>query len=652
MATTGTDTRLDVASVWLLTTTAITLAPHATHLPAWLSALCALLLAWRALNLWQTHANVHRALVALVALAVAFALKAEFGHFLGKDPGVAMLAALLCLKQLEARNARDIRAAVLLGFFLQLGLFFYEQSLPFAATALIGTFSALLTLIALHDPEATPRDHLRTARLLALQAAPFVVVLFVLFPRIPGPLWGLPADAWSSMTGLSDTMSPGSISQLGLSEAIAFRAQFDGSPPPPILRYWRGPVLTDFDGRTWRALRATTDAAPTYTPQGIRYAYRLTLEPHNQTWLLALEFPGDDLPTARHTSDFQLLADAPVRARARFDLSAFPETPVGLEEDEAVLQAARRLPPNSNPRARALARRLGNGAASAAQTLERVLAHLRDLSLTYTLRPPRLGPHSVDEFLFETQRGFCEHFASAFVFLMRAANVPARVVTGYQGGEINPVDGSMVVRQSDAHAWAEVWLPERGWVRVDPTALAAPQRIEAGLAAALPLGEPLPLLMRPALSWLRELRHRWEALSNAWNQSVLGYNADRQRQLLSRIGLPQADWRTLGALLGASAALLTLSLLGWAYLRPRHADPLDRAWASFCDKLARKGMPRLPWEGPIDYAERLATAEPRYAAAVRAIASDYARLRYGRSGDARADALAQLVQRIKEFRIK
>jgi transglutaminase-like putative cysteine protease len=652
MTTTDTARALQVASGWLLLTAVLTLAPHAVHLPGWLSGLCALLLAWRALNLRQTPTGAHRALVAAIAIATAVALRIEFGHFLGKDPGIAMLAVLLCLKQLEVRRARDIRAAVLLGFFLQLGLFLHDQSLPFAALAFTGTFFALLTLVALHDHGAPAREHVRTARLLAIQAAPFVLVLFVLFPRIPGPLWGLPSDAWSGMTGLSDTMTPGSISQLGLSGAIAFRAEFIGAPPPPSQRYWRGPVLTDFDGRSWRPAHAPTSPSPRYAPQGTAYAYRLTLEPHDRPWLLALEFPDGNLPATRHTSDFQLLAETPVRTRMRFDLRSFPDTPVGLDEAATVLDAARRLPPNSNPRALALGRRLADGAASADEILERVLAHLRELGLTYTLRPPLLGTHTVDGFLFETRRGFCEHFSSAFVVLMRAAGVPARVVTGYQGGEINPVDGSLVVRQSDAHAWAEVWLPQRGWVRVDPTALAAPERIEGGLAAALPQGEPLPLLMRPAWSWLRGLRHQWEALSNAWNQSVLGYNTERQRQLLSRIGVRHADWKALGMLLGASAGTLTLLLLVWVYARQHHADPLDRAWATFCRKLARKGMGRLPWEGPMDYAERLAKADPQHAATVREIAASYARLRYGRDGACPPDALGQLVKRIKDFHIK
>jgi transglutaminase-like putative cysteine protease len=636
------------AALWLLACVTVTLAPHALRLPGWLGALCALLLAWRAWLLWQAGAPPHRLVIVLVALAAGVDVNYHFDHFFGKDPGVALLAVLLCLKLLEVRRARDIRAAVLLGLFLQLGVFFDDQSLPVAAAALTGTLLAVVTLLALEDSRSAARAQLRLGTLLLAQGLPFMLALFVLFPRVQGPLWGLPADAWSALTGLSDSMAPGSISQLSLSEAIAFRARFDGPPPAPAQRYWRGPVLTDFDGSTWRARPAPLTAEPAYVPRGPRYDYQLTLEAHDRNWLLALDFPAGAPPGARYASDFRLLSEHPLRARSRFELRAYPQTPVGIDEHPDVVAAARRLPPRSNPRTQALGRRLAAGGPSAETVLARALEHLRALTLTYTLRPPPLGTHSVDEFLFDTGRGFCEHFSSAFVFLMRAAGVPARVVTGYQGGEINPVDTSLVVRQSDAHAWAEVWIAGRGWVRVDPTALAAPQRIEGGLAAALPQGEPLPFMLRPALAWLRDLRHQWEAATNVWNQRVLGYNPERQRELLARLGMPPPEWKSLGLVLGGTLGALMLALLGWAVRQRRRVDPLDRAWDAFCHKLARRGSARAPWEGPADYAQRLAAAHPRHAAELRDISLTYARLRYGPPETRAAiDALAHRIRRLK-----
>lgn len=614
---------------WLLAAAALAIAPHAVWLPGWIAALGLGLLAWRALLLWRGSRPPPGALLLALALAVAAGVRLEFGHFFGREPGVAVLVLLLGLKLLETRAARDIRAGVLLCLFLQLALFFEDQSLPVAALVLAGTLLALGALVALADPDGGEREHLRTAATLLAQGLPFMLVLFVLFPRIQGPLWGLPADAFSARTGLSETMRPGSISALGQSEEIALRAAFSGPPPPPARRYWRGPVLGRFDGREWHADPATESASPAYVPQGERTDYLLTLEPHQRRWLLALEHPGAAQPPIRYTSDLRALAAEPLRARARFALGAYPQTAVGVEESPAVLAAATALPADSNPRSRRLAAELAAGARDHAEILERVLGRLRALRLGYTLRPPLLGRHSADEFLFDTRRGFCEHFASAFAVLMRAAGVPTRIVTGYQGGELNPIDGHLVVRQSDAHAWAEVWLQGRGWLRVDPTALAAPERIDGGLAAALAGAGELPLMLRADMAWLRDLRHRWEAVANLWNQQVLGYNPERQRELLARLGLGAGRLaQTLGVLAGA-AVLLFATLYAWSLRRPRTRDPLTETWERFCTRMAGHGLPRSPWQGPRDYAEALAARFPEHAAELREICTLYARLRYG-----------------------
>jgi len=614
---------------WLLAAAAAAIGPHAGWLPTWVAALGLGLLAWRALLLWRGSRPPPGALLLTLALAVAATVRAEFGHFFGREPGVALLVLLLGLKLLETRAARDIRAGVLLCLFLQLALFFEDQSLPVAALVLAGSLLALGALVALADPEGGEREHLRTAASLLAQGLPFMLVLFVLFPRIQGPLWGLPADAFSARTGLSDTMRPGSISALGQSDEIALRAAFTGPPPPPAQRYWRGPVLGRFDGREWHAEPATESAVPAYAPQGERIDYLLTIEPHRRRWLIALEHPAAAQPAVRYTSDLRALTAEPLRSRARFTLSAYPHTPVGMDESPVVLAAATALPTDSNPRSRQLASRLAAGARDDAEILERVLAELRALRLAYTLRPPLLGRHAADEFLFDSQRGFCEHFASAFAVLMRAAGVPTRIVTGYQGGEINPIDGHLVVRQSDAHAWAEVWLQGRGWLRVDPTALAAPERIDGGLAAALADAGELPLMLRADMAWLRGLRHRWEAVANLWNQHVLGYNPERQRELLARIGLGAGRTaQTLGVLAGA-VALLFATLYAWSLRRPRLQDPLARTWERFCAKMADAGLARSPWQGPQAYAEELAARFPAQAGELHEICALYARLRYG-----------------------
>lgn len=636
--------------LWLLAMSALTLAPHAPFLPAWLGMLCAGLIIVRATQLRFDRLRVPQLVVILIAFATAIGVKLDFGHFFGKDPGIALLAVLLGLKLIEVRASRDVYVAVLLCLFLLLGLFFEDQSILAGVLALAGFVLALCTLLSQQDAAAPAGAQLKAAASLLFQATPLFVVLFFLFPRVPGPLWGLPSDAFSSMTGLSDTMRPGSISQLSLSEAIAFRVEFDGAPPPPAQRYWRGPVLTRFDGQVWHPVFSPVTDTPQYSVTGSGFGYRLTMEAHNRRWLFALEFP-DRAPTgARFSRDNRLLLQSPLHQRARFELRSYPATATGQDEDQHRLTEALRLPANSNPRSLELARRIADDATHPKEILDRVLAEMKTLDLTYTLEPPLLGTHSVDEFLFDTRLGFCEHFAAAFVVLMRAAEVPARVVTGYQGGEINPVDGSLVVRQSDAHAWAEVWLPQRGWVRVDPTALAAPQRIESGLTAALPRDGDLRGLMRPAADLLLSIRYHWEALTNAWNQSVLGYNDEVQRDLFKELGFREPDWRLLSTLLGASAATVLLALFAWSLRRHRRGEHLDRLWQIFCRRLAHKGLARMAWEGPIDYAERAAAAFPREARTIRMIAHHYARLRYATTGKPDQGALRQFSVLIRSLR--
>ena len=644
------------AGAWALATAVVTLAPHALYLPLWISACCGLLLAWQARRLYAGTPPAGRLLrfgLLVVATAIALGLRQHFGYFFGKDPGVALLAALLCVKLLEGGSTRDVRAAILLALFLQLGLFFEDQSLPVAALALCGTLCACATLLTLEDPNARPTQALRTAGVLMLQAVPFLLVLFVLFPRIPGPLWGLPADAHSGVTGLSEQMQPGSISQLMESDEIALRAEFAGNPPPPAQRYWRGPVLTDFDGRAWRARSSPLQATPPYSTSGMRYDYVATIEPHRRRWLLALDYPGTTgQPGTRHAGDLQLLADRPLAQRTRVALSAFPETPVGTDESPVVLERARQLPPQSSPRTRAAMARLMDGTSDPEVKLERALMFLRERQLTYTLSPPLLGDQPVDEFLFDTRRGFCEHFSSAFAVMMRAVGIPARVVTGYQGGTVNRFDGTLVVRQSDAHAWVEVWLAERGWVRVDPTALAVPDRIELGLSGALPAGEARPFMLRSgfAADMLRGMRDRWEAVSSAWNSNIIGFDQQRQRSLLERLGLDRVDLRALGLLLVGCILVLTMILVGWMMRRRPAGDALDLAWQRFCRKLARAGVARLPSEGPLDYAERVARALPEHATRARCIASRYARLRYGPGGPDVAAQTRELARNIRTFR--
>ncbi|MCM8596757.1 DUF3488 and transglutaminase-like domain-containing protein [Accumulibacter sp.] len=632
---------------WLLAVALATAGPHAAHLPIWLSVLFVTALLWRAW-IWRRRVLLPpRWLLALLILGTTSGIGWQFRSLFGKDAGVAMLVVFMALKPLETRSRRDALMIIMLGFFLLLTHYFYSQSIPTGLWLLAACTLLTATLIRLHGGGPSIPETLRHAGLLMLQALPFMLILYLLFPRVSGPLWGLPQDAYSGLSGLSHEMAPGSISNLIQSGAIAFRSQFAGEVPEKAELYWRGPVFDEYDGMTWRARKrppGEPPGQPVIEASGPGHAYTTILEPHNERWLLALDLPMRLPADSALAPTFEVLAREPVRVRSRFSFVSSVDYHANRAETPETLRESLAVPADINPRARALANTWrGQSTAAVAET---VLHMFREQDFRYTLRPPLLGAHPVDEFLFETRRGFCEHYASAFVFLMRAAGVPARVVAGYQGGEINPIDGYLIVRQSDAHAWAEIWVANEGWTRVDPTAAVAPSRIEQGITAALPAGEPLPGIIRLDAGWLRGLRHRWEATNNAWNQWVLGYNPQRQREVLSRIGVPDPDWRQMAALLAALCALTLLLVAVWARPPRRREDPVELAWRRYCSRLARLGLGRAEWEGPLDFAERVAREEPRLAAVTGEAARCYAELRYGRNG---ADQLARLRRCLREL---
>jgi len=633
---------------WLLATGIAAYVPLAPQVPLWLAVVTAGAFLWRAALAWWRKPLPSRWLLIFVTFAGAAAVLVQYRTLLGQQAGVALLLVFMALKQLEARAPRDGLAVVLLAYFLTLAQFFEDQSIPVAATMFGTVLVATAALANLTDAHGSPVRLFRLAGAMLLQALPFMLILFVLFPRVQGPLWGLPRDAYSGLTGLSDTMSPGTINNLSQSDAIAFRVKFDGPVPPKRGMYWRGPVLTLLDGRTWRPGNATLASELPYEPVATSpvYSYTVTLEPHNKPWLFALELPETLPPDAFRTSDYQLNAKKPVRERLRYTMRSHPQV-VQDEESNYALAAARRLPGSLNPRTQELGAGWTADGSSAAQRVQRAIDFLRGQQLVYTLRPPLTGQHVADEFLFDTRRGFCEHFAASFVVLMRAAEVPARVVTGYQGGERNPVDDTWVIRQSDAHAWAEVWLDGRGWVRVDPTAAAAPARIEENLAAAVPVGDPLPLLARKGFDWLREARFRWWAVNNAWNQWVLGFNPERQLELLARLGMDSPDWRKMTAWLTGLTGLVLLALAVAMLWRRPHPDPAQRQWQRAMRRLEKRGLPRRSWEGPHDYAKRVAAELPAVADDIHAIATLYAGLRYGTSPDS---TLTLLRQRVATFK--
>jgi len=629
----------DKADTLLLLLACVTvLAPHALHLPAWASLICAVMLLWRA---WITLAGKRlppRALLLPIAALSLAMVRLEFHTLLGRDAGVAMLVLLLAFKLLEMRARRDLYVVAFLGFFILLTNLFYSQSPGAAAMMLLAVLLLLTALLSFqYTGRVPPLTHrLRQAGTMLALASPVMLVLFLLFPRIQGPLWGLPSDAGGARTGLSDRMAPGTLSELAHSDELAFRVKFSGPAPNHAMLYWRGIVLSDFDGVTWTQRSTRVPPAPIVVhTAGRALPYEVTQEASAQRWLFALEMPRaiavlDDSAAPANsaavalTPELEMLAPMPLTERVRYRLASHTEFNFQANETIAQLQINLRLPAGLNPRTLAYAHLLRQQSRDDTALIASVLRLFHEENFRYTLRPPLLNGDAVDQFLFGSRAGFCEHYAGAFAVLMRAAGIPARIVTGYQGGETNPVDGVMAVRQSDAHAWTEVWLRRRGWVRIDPTAAVAPQRIEKNLASAVPppiFGGVLGSLAgfvrlgTGSASWLQTLRFNLAAIGNAWNQWVLDYTPQRQHELLRQLGIGQLGTSGVLALI---LIIATLALLPLISKRPKR-DKLDTLYSQFCQLMARHGCARLPHEGPLAFRTRLLTADESARTAARAI---------------------------------
>lgn len=640
------------STAWLLVAQGLIIAPHLLHLPLWISATCLTAGAWRHFATTRHWRSPGTAVRLVVVAACAAGVLSSFGTLVGREAGTALLVLMVALKLLELNSRRDVMLFVFLGYIVAITHFLHSQAIPLAVYVFTATVVLTAALIVVNHPggETRPGPRLRYAGTLALQAVPIVAILFVLFPRVPGPLWSLPKDAHGAVTGLSDTMTPGSITKLGRSSEVAFRVDFTDPLPDARRRYWRGLVLTDFDGRTWSAgARPSRGPAPVRAVgPGVRYT--VTLEPHNHTWLFALDLPGSAPRGTYLTRAFELHARERVLDRLRYPVTSYTDYLAGAGAGGR--RAALELPAGAAPRTRRLAASLRRRSASDTELVQRALAMFGEQPFVYTLSPPRLEGDSVDAFLFDTRRGFCEHYASAFTVLMRAAGVPARVVTGYQGGEFNPLGDYLIVRQSDAHAWSEVWLGDKGWVRIDPTAAISPERIKSGIEGAL-ARQAGGALTRRAQPLLRHIGLLWDSIHNGWNQWVLGFGPERQRELLARLGWPQLSWQGLATALavGIGAVLIVLfAVMAWRHRAPG-PDPVPILYQRFCDKLAHIGIRRAPHEGPLDFANRISGLRPDLAGRARRITQLYIALRYGDGdGTGQLDKLRSQVGRFSARR--
>lgn len=629
----------------LCLTTAVVLALHAAYLPPWLTAVLALVLG---LRWWQRRRRPGTApvylklpLVGLLAIAVIF----YYGNIFGREPGSALAVGLLVLKLLETDSARDAKVCVAFACFTLMAALLSNQGMLATVGVALGLLPAIAALRALQPARVpvTLFQELRPGLLLLLSAVPLALLAFVLVPRLDSPIWGAPPGP-QGRTGLSDRLAPGDMVELLTDDHPAMRVAFDGAPPQPSQRYFRAYVMSHFDGRGWAALTTGRTPSPLEVSQAI--TYRVSLEPNNQRVWPALDVPMNAPAGTRMGSDHALVADHPVADAQSYSVQSALRYRLQPALDDLTRRQSLQLPPDFNPRTRALGQQwrgqFGDDDAAIARA---AMALFHDGGFSYTLAPAPLGRDSVDDFLFHTHEGFCEHYASAFTVLMRSAGVPARVVTGYLGGFWNKLGDYLLVRQSDAHAWAEVWLSGQGWVRFDPTGAVRPERINLGAAAASAASGQGDA----GIGWLNALRDRFDVVNRWWSEGVIGFDSLRQRGLLTPFGIRDADTTLLGALLAISCVLFAGIGLAWALWQRGARDPLRNVMQSLEHKLAGVGISRRPSEGPQHYLLRAARALPHQREVLEQLMRDYLDLRYAHDAPA-AEPVRQLRRAVRDFR--
>ena len=603
---------------------------HADRVPPWAAGIALLLIAWRLLNAHRGGGDPGTAARVLLALLLVAIVLARFHTLNGLAAGTTLLLLMGGMKLLETHAARDQFVMVAAGLFLLLAACLDRQELARAPLYGLQAWLCCAALAVVTAPMTSVRAALSLAGRALLLAVPLALLLFVFFPRLPGAFWAIPRGDLA-LTGLSDTMTPGGIGLLATSYDPAFRAQFLGPTPPPQERYWRGPVLHDFDGQTWRA---TPSELRTRVPReylGTAYHYRVQLEPSHQRWWFALDTPVE-LPDSRAllTYDDLIIGAEPINDPLSFTAVSYTHARAERPLEMAAQHQDTDLPPGANPRTRALAESMRARAGSDGALVQAALDYLRTGGFVYSLEPERLGVDAVDDFLFRTRVGFCGHYASAFVVLMRAAGVPAHVVTGYLGGEWIPFGGYLLLRQSDAHAWAEVWLEGRGWTRVDPTAVVEPERLQRGILDLLPQELSVRGRLLHASPWLMGWLQRWDAANAWWTNHVVKFDYEAQLDVLTRLGIRSPDARYLG---WAFMLVLCgwLAFIAWHIgrsIRPGRKDALVRSYERLCRKLARIA-PRAPHQGPLDFAAALIARRPDLQPTVLPLFTRYAELRYG-----------------------
>ncbi len=638
---------------WLLVSLAVVLATHMPNLPIWVSVASVSFGIWRYLldkNQWP----MPKIWVLLpITLIMCVGIIVTFKGFFGRDASLSLLVVMCSLKLLETKTLRDYMLVIVLAYFIVGNLFLFNQSIATFALSVPPLILLTATLINISLKNTQTQQPiaftLKLATQLLLQAVPVMLILFVLFPRIPGPLWGLPQDANSGMTGLGDSLQFGNISNLTKNSAVAFRVQFKGAVPERNQLYWRGPVLWHQENRNWTMSSPDIGLQPEIAAvYGKSIQYTMTLEPHNRLWMLMLDMPTLIPPDAKLTHDYSVVANKPVRTRLRYDAISFNRYQLGVKLGERERLLSLQINEGENPKTLQLAKSWQH--LNAVDKINTALQRYRQQAFIYTLKPPVLGDNPIDEFLFKSKRGFCEHYATSFVYLMRAAGLPARIVTGYQGGEYNPNGNYYIVRQSDAHAWAEVWLADKGWVRIDPTAAVSPERIEQSIANALDDTDELPMMARADYPWLKKAYLNWDGVNNDWNQWVLGYDDKKQLDFLKKLSGKNFNLQDMLIwMIGIIAVIMGLTAYYLLKQQKARQNATQKVYAKYLKQLKRAGLTPNSGETALDFATRAAKMLPSQQTQMLDIAQRYNVITYSESPN--PALLQDLAERIKQLNI-
>ena len=653
------------AYYWVLIAQLFVILPHAAYLPLWLigfaiitiiAQLPSIKAKFKPTRLKRLY-QVMQMLGFLLGLA---GLSLTYGAAFGLDMGVGFLVLCLVSKLWELYKRRDAYVVLNLSLFVIAGLFLLDQGLVTTLQAVAATIIVLLAFITLNDDSNTSGDgRMRTLGVLGVSALPLLVVLFLFFPRLP-PLWSVQLSSSQATTGVSDSMSPGDIASLSQSTELAFRVEFAQARPAQSELYWRGLVFSDFDGVTWRPNRRVQQqwqpgrqppnwlarSLATATTKTEPKSYEITLEPTQQQWLFGLDYSLPQNKDTRLTSDFTLIKEEPVSEQLRYEVLRYAPMQIDPILDEVSRAANLTLPSAGNLQTQNLAKQLfAQSGSDPERYIQAIQRWINQTEFRYTLSPPPLDEDRIDSFLFETKAGFCEHYSSSFTFMMRAVGIPARVVAGYQGGEMSRGGNVWEVRQMDAHAWSEVWLEGQGWVRVDPTAFVAPERVEQGMDAltqsrgASLFGEGAAAQVSyQQYQMLQALRRLSDQASYYWQKDVVGYDQDKQAGSL----LKWFNIRSISEQIAwlAASAITVISLLVFMiwYRRRKQWHPADRPLIKLSSKVAKndRALSRHDNEGALAWLKRLENSQAHglNGEGLQEVSRHYRQLRYGRLSDA------------------